>query len=216
VGRGHLPGPGRERRLLLTAALRLTLAEGARGLALRPAVEAATPSPLRDCALGALAYLDGQLREAERRFSQALAQAQADPGSRPLAAMIASRLANVYAVLGEGEKVQTLWRWALGTGCLDAAAATQTRTLIAIGVSHAAGPRAALAELAHLDADPARIEPVDVDGLAFRGVFRLLAGDLDQAVADLAASLKLVRRGATLGVRRAYSYLALAQYLAGA
>jgi DNA-binding CsgD family transcriptional regulator len=207
--------PGRERRLL-TAALHLMLAEGARGLALRPAVEAATPSPLRDCVLGTMARLDGRMREAERRLSQALARAQADPGSRPLAAVIASGLANIYAVLGEGEKVQAFGRWALGTGCLDAAAASLTRTLIAIGVSQAAGPRAALAELAHLDADPARVEPVDVDGLAFRGWFRLLVGDLGPAVADLAASLKLVRRGAALGVRRAYFYLALAQYLAGA
>jgi DNA-binding CsgD family transcriptional regulator len=208
--------PGRERRLL-TAAQHLMFAEEARGLALRPAVEAATPSPLRECVLGTMAFSAGQLREAERRFSQALAQAQADPGSRPLAAMIACRLSGTYGLLGEGEKVQALGRWALGTGCLDAAAASLTRTGIAVGASQAAGPRAALAELAHLDADPARIGPVDVDGLAYRGVFRLLAGDLDPAVTDLAASLKLVRRGATLVFgRRAYSFLALAQYLAGA
>jgi len=206
---------GRERRLL-TAALHLMLAEEARGLALRPAVEAAGPSPLRDCVLGTMAFSAGQLREAERRFSQALAQAQDDPGGRPLAAMIANRLAGTYTLLADGQKVMTFGRWALGTGCLDAAAAAQTRTLIAVGASQAAGPRAALAELAHLDADPARIEPVDVDGLAFRGWYRLLAGDLGPAVADLAASLKLARRGATLTLGlRAYFYLALAQYLAG-
>ena len=80
-----------------------------------------------------------------------------------------------------------------------------------------AGPRDALAELGHLDADPARVGPVDVDGLSFRGVFRLLAGDLGQAVSDMTASLKMARRGATLTLGlRAYFYLALAQYLAGA
>ena len=69
----------------------------------------------------------------------------------------------------------------------------------------------------HLDVDPARIGPVDVDGLTFRGVFRLLAGDLDRAISDLTASVKLARRGATLTLGlRAYFYLALAQYLAGA
>ena len=48
-------------------------------------------------------------------------------------------------------------------------------------------------------------------------MFRLLAGDLDQAIADLTASLRLARRGATLTLGlRAYFYLALAQYLAGA
>jgi hypothetical protein len=91
------------------------------------------------------------------------------------------------------------------------------RSLIAIGASQTAGPREALAELGHLDADPARVALADVDGLSFRGVFRLLAGDLSQAVRDLTASLKLARRGATLTLGlRAYFYLALAQYLAGA
>ena len=48
-------------------------------------------------------------------------------------------------------------------------------------------------------------------------MFRLLAGDLGQAVGDLTASLRLARRGATLTLGlRAYFYLALAQYLAGA
>jgi ATP/maltotriose-dependent transcriptional regulator MalT len=47
-------------------------------------------------------------------------------------------------------------------------------------------------------------------------VFHLLAGDLGPARRDLAASLRLARRGANLifGLR-AYCYLALAQYLAG-
>ncbi len=203
----------RERRLL-TAALHLMLAEEARGLALRPAVEAAGPSPLRSCVLGTMAFSLGQLTEAEWRFSQALAEARDDP---PLAAMIANRLAGTYTLLGEGKKVITYARQSLDTGCLAAAAASQTRTLIAVGASQVTGSRAALAELGHLDADPARVGPVDVDGLTFRGVFRLLDGDLSQAVSDLTATLRLARQGATLTLGlRAYFYLALAQYLAGA
>jgi DNA-binding CsgD family transcriptional regulator len=206
----------RERRLL-TAALHLTLADESRGVALRPAVEAAAPSPLRGCVLGTIALSLGQLAEAEQRFSQALAQARDDPGSQPLAALIANRLAVIYILLGVGEKVVGLGRWALGTGCLDAAAASMTRTAISMGVCQVAGPHAALAELGHLEADPARVGPVDVDGLAYRGVFRLVAGDLGQAMADLTASLRLVRRGtpSILGLR-ACCHLALAQYLAGA
>ena len=206
---------GRERRLL-TAALHLMLAEEARGMALREAVEAAAPSPLRSCVLGTMAFSSGRLAEAELRFREALAQARADPGSRPLAALIANRLAGTYTLLGDGEKVMTFGRWALGTGCLDAAAASQTRTLIAVGACNVTGPRDALDELRHLDADPARVDPVDVDGLSFRGVFRLLAGELGPAVGDLTASLKMARQGATLTLGlRAYFYLALAQYLAG-
>ena len=206
----------RERRLL-AAVLHLMLVEEASGLALRPVVEASGPSPLRSCVLGTMAFSSGQLTEAELLFSEALAEARTSPGSQPLAAMIANRLAGTYTLLGDGEKVMTFGRWALSTGCLDAAASSQTGTLIAVGASQMAGPRAGLAELGHLDADPARVGPVDVDGLSFRGVFRLLTGDLGQAVSDLTASLKMVRKGATITLGlRAYFYLALAQYLAGA
>ena len=93
-----------------------------------------------------MAFSSGQLAEAERRFSEALAEARDDPDRQPLAAMIANRLAGTYTLLGDGEQVMTFGRWALGTGCLDAAAASQTRTLIAIGASQVAGPPAALAE----------------------------------------------------------------------
>jgi DNA-binding CsgD family transcriptional regulator len=206
----------RERRLL-TAALHLMLAEESRGLELRDMVEEAGQSPLRSCVLGTMAFSAGQLAEAQLWFSEALARARDDPDTRPLAALIAYRLAGTYTLLGDGEQVQEFGRWALGTGCLDAATASQTRTLIAIGVCEVSGPHEALAELGHLNADPARISPVEVDALVLRGVFQLLAGDLEQAVRDLTASLKLARRGATLTTGlRAYCYLALAQYLAGA
>src|SRR5262249_1546231 len=192
-------GADRERRLL-TAVLHLMTAEDPRGVALREAVEATAPSPLRGCVLAGMALSAGQLAEAVRLHSQALAQARTDPDSQPLAAMIATRLAGTYALLGDPAKVQAFGRWALGTGRLDAAAASVTRTYVAIGVCEAAGPGAALAELAHLDADPARVGPLEAGALSFRGVFRLLAGDLGPAVSDLVASLKLGRRGAALGV----------------
>jgi len=204
----------RERRLLTAA---LYLADETQGVTLRPAVEAATPSPLRSYVLGAMVEADGQLGEAEQRYGQALAEARADPGSQPLAATIAARLAGTYTLRGEGEKTLTLGQWALDTGHLAAAAARQTRTRIAIGASQVAGPRAALAALGHLDADPALVDPIDVDGLSWRGIFWLLAGDLGPAVTDMTAGLKMVRQGATLALgQRTYGYLALAQYLAGA
>ena len=206
----------RERRRL-TATLHLMLVEESRGLALRESVQTAAPSPLRSCVLGQMAFTSGQLGEAERRFREALEQTRDRPGDQPLAALIANRLSGTYTLLGAGEKVVAFGRQALSTGTLDPAAASQTRTLIAIGAGQVAGPRAALAELAHLEADPARVGPVDIDGLSFRGAFRMLAGDLDQATADLTASLRLARRGATLTLGlRAYFCLAMAQYLGGA
>ncbi len=73
---------------------------------------------------------------------------------------------------------------------------TQARAILAIGVAQTEGASKALAELAHLDPDPARVKGIDADGLAFRGVFHLLAGDLRRAVADLTTSLELFRKGA--------------------
>jgi ATP/maltotriose-dependent transcriptional regulator MalT len=206
----------RERRLL-TAALHLMLAEEARGLAMEEAISTTTPSPLRSCVLGTMAFASGQLGIAERMFSEALAGARLEGGDRTLAALVANRLAGTFTLLGEGQKVMDLALWALETGCLDAAADSQTRTLLAIGASQVGGARVALHELRHLDPDPSRVASVHVDGLSFRGVFHLLAGDLPLAVADLAASLRMVRSGATITLGlRAYCDAALAQYLSGA
>jgi ATP/maltotriose-dependent transcriptional regulator MalT len=118
--------------------------------------------------------------------------------------------------MGQGEKGVSLARWALDTGCLDALGTSRTRTQVAAGAWEVAGPAAALAELGHLDADPARAGPLDAEGLAWRGTFRLVAGDLDGAVTDMTAGLTMVRGGAplTLGLHP-YAHLALAQYLAG-
>jgi DNA-binding CsgD family transcriptional regulator len=123
----------------------------------------------------------------------------------------------VYALLGAGEKVVELAGWALSTGSLDASLESRIQAVLAHGTCYARGPKAALAELPRLDADLARVELSQVESLAFRGIFRLLAGNLAQAVDDLSASLRLARRGATFSQgMRAYFYCALAQYLAGA
>ena len=192
------------------------LADEARGLTLRDAVEACRPSPLRSCVLASMAIDTGQLGEAEVLLLDASERIGTDAARAPLAAVIANRQAGVYCLLARGADAMAAGRRAIGTGAMDRAAASQTRTLIAIGASQAYGVREALAELDHLDSDPDRIQAVDLDALSFRGVFHLLAGDLEPAVRDLGASVRLVRQGATftLGLR-AYLYLALAQHLSG-
>ena len=207
---------GRERRLL-TAALAPDGGRGIPGPGAAPggggggAVPAAWPACWAGWRLSA-----GQFAEAERRFTEALAQARADPDSGPLAALIASRLAGTYLLMGDGEKGVSLARWALGTGCLDALATSRTRTQVAVGALEVTGPAAALAELGHLDADPARVGPLDAECLAWRGRSWMAAGDLGRAVTDMTAGLAMVRAGAplTLGLPP-YAYLVLAQYLAG-
>ena len=94
----------RERRLL-TAALHLTLAEEARGLALREAVEgdgAVSAAQLRAGHDGVL------LRPARARPNSASARRWRrpgnDPDSQPLAALVANRLAGTYTLLGDGRE----------------------------------------------------------------------------------------------------------------
>src|ERR1700761_2243324 len=118
--------------------------------------------------------------------------------------------------MGDGDQGLATARWALGTGRLDPLAASRTRTQVAIGALEVGGPTAALAELGQLDADPARVRPLDAERLAFRGLVWLLAGDLSQATADATTGLAMARAGAplTLGLQP-YGYLALTQYLAG-
>ncbi len=207
--------PDRERRLL-TAALHLTLADETRGAALRPAVLAARPSALRSCVLGTMAFSAGQFSEAEAHFTQTLAQAGAGPRSQPVAAMAANRLAAIRILVGDGQRGMALGRQALATGVLDQSATARARTLVAAAAAQALSPRQGLAELAYLKADPAQVDPADVDALSYRGVLRLLSGDLRPALSDLAASVAMINRGAppSLGLR-AYFYLAMAQYLTG-
>ncbi|HTT91804.1 MAG TPA: AAA family ATPase, partial [Acidimicrobiales bacterium] len=213
---GISPGPSDRERRMLRAAFHLMVAEEARGLALRPVVESASPCALRSSILGSMAYSAGELGESERLFREALAQAQSEPDSRLLAALTANRLGATYAVLGNGERARELGQWALAQGCLGAAGVARAHTVVAIGASLASGPLRALSELAYLDPDPALADPVEIDGLCWRGVCRLLVGDLNGAISDMTAGLAMVRHGAsvTLGLR-VYAYLALAQYLAG-
>ena len=205
----------RERRLL-TAALYLMQAEESRGLTMRLQVEATEPCPLRSAVLGAIELSSGRFADAIRWLTEALAGMQDDPASYPVAALTANWLSGMYLLLGDGEKGAAYARWALGTGCLDAPGVSSTRTEVAIGALASAGPAEALSEVAFLDDDPARVGPVDADALAFRGMFRMLEGDLDPAVTDITAALTMVRQGAplTLG-SQPYPNLVLAQYLAG-
>jgi DNA-binding CsgD family transcriptional regulator len=210
------PAPADRERRMLTAAFHLTVAEEGRVLALRSVVEASSPSALRSCILATMAHSAGELAEGERLFGDALSQARSEPDSRPLAAMIANRLASLYAVLGDGERVEELGQWALAQNCLGAAGVGRAHVLVAVGVTQTGGPLAGLLELGYLDADPLRVDPIDIDGLCWRGVCRFLTGDLGGAISDLTAGLKMVRNGATLTLGlRVYAYLALAQYLAG-
>ena len=158
-----------------------------------------------------MAFASGQLGEAERRFSQALEQARDDPGSQPLAALIANRLAGTYTLLGDGREGGGLR--AAGAG--ERRAWTRRRparpgTLIAIGAAQLSGParRPWPSWPTWPPTRPGSARSTST-ALSFRGMLRLVAGDLGRAVSDLTASLGLVRRGATLTLGlRAYFYLA--------
>jgi DNA-binding NarL/FixJ family response regulator len=70
---------------------------------------ATAPSSARHSyVLGTMACSAGQLAEAEHHLSQALAQARRESGSRPLAALIARTLAEVYTRLSDGQQAEEL------------------------------------------------------------------------------------------------------------
>jgi DNA-binding CsgD family transcriptional regulator len=214
---GVSPDPSERERRLLLAAWNLVLTDENRALGLRPAVEDTAPSALRNGVLGTMALTSGRLKEAEVFLAQALAEARQGSAGQGLMAVIASRLAFAYALLGAGQKVLELGRWARGTGVLDAATESRVQAVVAIGMWQTCSPGAALAELAHLDPDPARVDAVHSDSLLFRGLFQLAGGDLARALADLSVCVRLARNGAVFTVgMRAYYYCALAQYLSGA
>ncbi len=209
---------GRERRLL-TAALRLMLVEESRGMALRPAVEAAEPTPLRGLLLGRMASSLGHFAEAERYLAEALTQARADPDDGPLAALIAGTLGGTYLLMGAGEKGLSTARWALSTGCLGVLATSRTRTQVALGVLEVTGPTAALAAEPGRtpDADPCLNRPARRRGPGFPWIVaQLLAWRPGPARHDMTAGLAMARAGAplTLGLTP-YAYLVLAQHLTG-
>jgi DNA-binding CsgD family transcriptional regulator len=210
------PAPADRQRRILMAAFHLGVAEEGRGELLRPIVEASPPSALRSCILASMAAAAGAFSEGERLYAEALTQAQSEPDSRALAAMIANRMAAGYALRADGKRAKELAQWALAEDRLDALAVGRARALVAVGVTHMAGPLAALSELGYLDADPSRVDPIDIDGLCWRGACRFLVGDLEGAISDLTAGLTMARNGValTLGLR-VHAYLALAQYLSG-
>ena len=73
---------------------------------------ATAPSSARHSyVLGTMACSAGQLAEAEHHLSQALAQARRESGSRPLAALIARTLAEVYTRLGDGPQAEKELQW---------------------------------------------------------------------------------------------------------
>ena len=86
-----------------------------------------------------------------------------------------------------------------------------------MGTSQVSDARGGLSELTYLPGGPGQVRPIDVDSLSYRGLLRLLVGEVPQALDDLKGSLTLARQGATLTLGlRAYFWLALTQYLAGA
>jgi DNA-binding NarL/FixJ family response regulator len=90
----------------------------------------APSSARRSYVLGTMACSAGQLAEAEHHLSQALAQARTESGSRPLAALIASTLAEVYTRLGDGQQAE---EEELAGGQPDTDPATRPPTLALTG-----------------------------------------------------------------------------------
>ena len=135
-----------------------------------------------------MAVVAGQLVEAELRFNEALAEAQDHPDDPDLVAAFTLRLAAIHALRGEGDRAKSFAKTALHMRKLGPADDSQARTIR--GHRHGTNRRRfeGLGRTRTSGPHPARVKGIHADGLAFRGVFHLLAGDLKRAVADLTAS----------------------------
>ncbi|MCO8273661.1 AAA family ATPase [Actinoplanes sp. TRM 88003] len=201
----------RERRLLTSCAQSLLTLRADRTLPLRPQVEDCAPGPLRSCVLGIMDMMTGRIPTAEEHLNEAWREA----GAGWVAALAGLFLAQITIASGRGADTVEIAGRTLALGDLDPATTDLARALVATGRMWDQGPRAALADLAHLPVAGVDVRDDSLDTLATRGVMRLFLGRLPEARADLRTVAVRDQQGAssrlgpaTLALQSVVHYLA--------
>lgn len=151
------------------------------------------PSALRSYALGLLTFrYSTDLGGARRLFAEAVGLATSARTPAWLPVMVTASLAATHVVQGDGEHAMWYASKVLAqarTG--DEHPVRESARFLVLGRLYAEGPRAALAQIAELDASP-RASRGDADtGLPLeRSLCRVLAGELAGAAADAASALR--------------------------
>ncbi|MFB4308375.1 AAA family ATPase [Actinomadura sp. GTD37] len=205
----------RERRLLTSCAQSLLTMRPEGTANLRQRVEACSPGPLRSCVLGAMDMMAGRFPAAEAHLTRAWRDARSLPDAGWVAALAGTFLAQIMIWHGRGAETAEIARRTLTIGGLDPATSDLTRAILATGRMWHEGPRAALAEVAHLPVAGSETPDHNLDTLATRGVLRLFLGDLSSARADLRTVALRDQQGAgsklgpvTLSLQSVVHYLA--------
>ncbi|MEU9133168.1 AAA family ATPase [Kitasatospora sp. NPDC048540] len=208
-----------QERRLLTAAVRLLLGKNYRRCAaLRHPIETCTPSALRTCVLGRLAYSEGGLEMAAALLSEALHVAESE-GSPQVIALACVWLGATYSQQMRGEEALPLFLRALSLDLPAPRAVSYARYLLSLASADMGEPRAGLRALADTTALPeqaAQVALADSLLLSPRGILRGMAGELHAGMEDLMTLVRRQRAGEVTEVQVSeYFILAAFQYLAG-
>jgi DNA-binding CsgD family transcriptional regulator len=201
-------------RLLDALEILVNFGEVAQAQALAARAAAAGPGARRSWLLGALDFLAGRAAAAEDRLVEAW-QAHDQAREASVGAAAATHLATLCLVAG---RIPEAIRWAglAADGAAPATVRNQALGVLAIALFVAGRGPEGLARLAFLPAAPSEVPRKDTDALALRGMARVLAEDLDAAVADLSAAAARLRAGIPLRTAsQCLSYLAAAEYRLG-
>ena len=203
-----------DRRLLDALEILVNFGEVAQAQALATRAAAARPGARRSWLLGALDFLAGRAAAAEDRLVEAW-QAHDRAREASVGAATTTHLATLCLVAG---RIPEAIGWAERAADGAAPAAVRHRVLgvLAIALFVAGRGPEGVARLAFLPAAPSDVPREDTDALALRGMARVLAEDLDAAVADLSTAAARLRAGVPLRTAsQCLSYLAAAKYRLG-
>lgn len=204
----------RDLRLLDAVEILVGAGDAAGAQALLPGLIRAAPSGRRTALLGYLDLMAGRAAAAETRLLDAWRRR--DPGELSLAAMVASQLTQQYLADGRTEEAIDWARRYVESAQGDAAESARAHGLLAFSLIVGGHRDEGQAALDILPTAPADLPLSFTDALALRGVFRLFADELHEAVADLSTAAARLRAGAPLLFGcQTLSYLADATYRLG-
>ncbi|MEU9706208.1 AAA family ATPase [Streptomyces sp. NPDC047981] len=204
-------------RLLLNAAVRLHFnLQFTRYSALRSRVERCRPSPLRNLVMGWTAMFEGDLSGARELMMSAL-DAQPDDSAVGRLALVSTAALSHFT--GSPRQAIDSAERLLAVPGLDPQSKHLACAASSGGAAFLHGPQAAVERLNEFGL-PERVEntpPMDALPLAWRGLYRVLAGDLRTGITEARRSLALTRHSSVPSIDDvAHFSLALSLFLEGA
>ena len=190
-------GPDRDKRALSAFELLVRAADVVTADAVRPVIEQLPASARRDTALGQLALLAGRLADAEALLQAAWdAWDIRDPAEEGAAGGEAALGLGTLLTMSGSHNAATAWLdKALGTGTGREPWYDAARCIRSFAFALGGDVGQALGLFGDLPERSAMVPAARTDALAFRGVVRLWADDLQAAADDLARAVNRISAG---------------------